>query len=361
MSAQAQSADASPAPALRPVVRDVVEFDEYTGRFAAVNRVELHARVSGYLSSVEFVEGQIVNEGDLLFVIDQRPFDIQLRAARAELAEARANLDLARREAERARSVRQGGAVSQEELDQRVQEAAAAQARLSRAQAAVAEAELDLEFTEVRAPLAGRIGQRAVDVGNLVSGGDVRGTLLTTIVQEDPIHFYFEASEADLLRYARLSESGARPSSRSTPNAVSIRLLDEDEFQHHGVMDFVDNELDPTTGTVTGRAVLSNARGLLQPGMFGRLKLIGSGVYSAVMVPDEVVQFDQSRRFVMVVNDAGVVERRWVTLGPIIDGLRVVRDGLDGDEVVVAGAFHRIRLGTAVAPQLGDHPDLASN
>ena len=330
--ARAEPADiaAVPAPAIRPLVRELVEYDEYTGRFAAVNRVDVRARVSGYLSAVDFTEGQPVKTGDLLFVIDQRPFRIAETAAQAELDEMRAGLDLARTEADRARTLRKSLVISQEDLDQRAQSEVVAAARLTQAQATLARAKLNLEFTEIRAPIDGRIGRRLVDVGNMVIGGDVQGTLLTTIVQEDPVQFYFEVSEADFLRYARLDQSGDRVASRKTANAISVKLLDEKEFLHHGVMDFVDNELNATTGTVQGRGLLPNPDGLLQPGLFGRVRLPGSGLHTVVLVPDEVIQFDQSRQFVFVINPDGVVERRWITVGPIAEDMRIVREGLDG-------------------------------
>lgn len=341
-------------PATRPVVKEITEYDEYTGRFAAVKRVDVRARVGGYLSEVRFSGGEVVEEGDLLVIIDQRPFQIALKAAEAELAEVQAELDLARQEANRARKLRQDLAISQEDLDRRVQQEIAAGARLARVQAAVAKAQLDLEYTEVRAPIRGRVGRRLIDAGNLVTGGGAQGDLITTIVQEDPIHFYFDVSEADYLRYTRMSERGVRPSSRTTPNAVSIKLLDEDEFSHHGVMDFVDNELDPSSGTLEGRAVLSNRSGLLQPGVFGRLRLLGSGTYEGVLIPDAVVQFDQSRRFVYTIAADGTVGRQFVELGPIIDGLRLVREGLTGGETLVASAFHRVRLGNVVTPEFSE-------
>jgi RND family efflux transporter MFP subunit len=329
-------------------VRELVEYDEYTGRFAALNRVEVRSRVSGYLSGTDFVEGDLVGKGDRLFIIDQRPFQLAVRSAEAEVAEARANLDLASIEAERARNLAGDQAISQEDRDRRIQQEVAARARLARAEATLARARLDLEFTEIRAPLAGRVGRRRVDVGNLVTGGDVQGTVLTTINQIDPIHFSFDISEADFLRYTRLSERGERPSSRTTPNAVSIRLLDEQEFQHHGVVDFVDNELDATSGTLEARAVLSNPDGFLLPGVFGRLRLLGSGLYEAVLVPDRVIQFDQSRKFVFTVDGEGTVGRRFVETGPMVDGLRIIREGLSGDDRVIADAFHRVRVGATV-------------
>ena len=308
---QAGTGAAVPTPAIRPILRELVEYDEYTGRFAAVNRVEVRARVSGYLSSVEFAEGQPVKAGDLLFVIDQRPFKIAVMAAQAELNEMVAGLELTKTEADRARTLRKSLAISQEDMDQRVQAQVVAAARLSQAEAALARAKLNLEFTEIRAPISGRIGRRRLDVGNMVIGGDVQSTLLATIVQEDPIHFYFEVSEADVLRYTRLGQAGARQTSREYPNAISVKLLDEDSFQHQGVMDFVDNELSATTGTVQARGLLANPDGLLQPGLFGRVRLPGSGLHEVVLVPDEVMQFDQSRQFVFVVSPEGLVERRW--------------------------------------------------
>jgi RND family efflux transporter MFP subunit len=345
-----------PVPAIRPVVRELVEYDEYTGRFAAVNRVEVRARVSGYLSKVAFTEGQPVEAGQLLFVIDQRPFQIAETAARAELEEMRATLELAKTEADRARTLRKDVLISQEDLDHRVQAEVVAASRLSQAGATLERARLNLEFTEIRAPIHGRIGRRLVDVGNMVIGGDVQGTLLTTIVQEDPIQFYFEVSEADVLRYTRLGQAGARQTSRDYPNAISVKLLDEDNYQHQGVMDFVDNELSTTTGTVQARALLPNPDRLLQPGLFGRVRLPGSGLHEAVLVPDEVIQFDQSRQFVFVISPEGLVERRWVTTGPMAEGLRIVREGLKGNELVAAGGFHRIRAGIEVAPQLDGSP-----
>jgi RND family efflux transporter MFP subunit len=341
---------------VRPVLKELVEYDEYTGRFAAVNRVDVRARVSGYLSSAGFTEGQLVKAGDLLFVIDQRPFQIAVTAARAEFEEMRAGLELARTEADRARALRKNLVISQEDLDQRVQAEVVAASRFSQVQATLARAELNLEFTEIRAPVDGRIGRRMLDVGNMVIGGDVQGTLLTTIVQEDPIHFYFEVSESDFLRYARLNQSGARIASRYTPNEISVKLLDEEEFLHHGVMDFVDNQLSATTGTVLGRGLLANPDGLLQPGLFGRIRLPGSGLHQVVLVPDEVIQFDQSRQFVFVIDPDGIVERRWVTTGPMAGGMRILRDGLDGSELVAAGGFHRMRAGMQVAPQLRATP-----
>ncbi|GAB5413718.1 MAG: efflux RND transporter periplasmic adaptor subunit [Congregibacter sp.] len=348
--ATAVSSQEASVPAIRPTVKTIVEYDEYTGRFAAVQRVEVRARVSGYLSDIRFSGGDVGNAGDVLVVIDQRPYEISLASAEAELAEVVAQRDLAKLEAERGRALRRDRAISQEDSDRRIQQELVAAARVARVEASVAKAKLDLEYTTVRAPFSGRVGRRLIDVGNLVTGGGIQGSLITTIVQEDPIHFYFDVSEADYLRYSRLGESGDRPSSRTTPNAVSIRLLDEDDFLHHGVMDFVDNEIDATSGTIEGRAVFSNRNGLLQPGIFGRVRLLGSGQYEAVLIPDELVQFDQSKQFVFNIGEDGVVGRAFVELGPIVEGMRLVRSGLNGEETLVAGGFHRVRLGARVSP-----------
>jgi len=343
---------------MTPERRSLVEFDEYTGRFEAIRRVEVRARVSGFLEEVVFQEGQLVEDGDLLFRIDPRPFRIALEAAEAQLAEAIAGRDLAGLEVERARKLLERKTIPQDQFDEVSSELAVATARAANRQAAVAEAALNLEYTEVRAPLSGRVGAHRVDAGNLISGGNADATLLTTIVQEDPIYFVFEVSEADFLKYTRLDESGARPTSRTTPNAVSIKLLDEDDFLHHGVMDFVDNELDPSSGTLRGRAVLANPGAFLQPGVFGRLRLQGSGLYEAVLIPDRVIQFDQSRQFVFVVDSDGRVARRWITPGPIVGEDRIVREGLQGAEQVISGAYHRIRVGDTIEPAPTDEPSL---
>ena len=344
----ASAQDPIDVPTSRPERREVVEYDEYTGRFEAIRRVEVRARVQGFLEQVAFQEGQLVEEGALLYVLDQRPFQIALDAARAELAEAIARRDLARLEVARSRKLLERRTIPQDQYDEVFAAQQGATAQVANREAAVARAALELEWTQVRAPIAGRVGERLVDEGNLISGGDSSGTLLTTIVQEDPIYFVFEVSEAAFLKYTRLSESGRRPTSRTTPNAVAIKLLDEEDFVHHGVMDFVDNELDASSGTLEGRAVLANPGSFLQPGVFGRLRLQGSGLYEAILIPDHTIQFDQSRRFVFVVDAQSRVDRRFVTPGPLIGEKRIVREGLDGSEQLIEGAYHRIRVGDVV-------------
>ena len=332
-----------------PVVREIVEWDEYTGRFAAVERVNVRARVSGYLDDLQFDEGAIVEQGDLIAVIDQRPFRIAVDSYEAAVAEARAAAELAQLELRRMERLRNSPAFSQDRLDERMAEARASAAQVAGAEADLARARLDLEFSEIRAPIGGRIGRYEVTEGNLIVGGEQGGTLLTTIVSVDPIYFYFEVSEADYLRYNRLNIEGTRVTSRDAPNPVQLRLLDETEFGHQGSMDFVANELAQNTATLLGRAVFDNPDGFFQPGQFATARLIGSGRYQAVLVPDEVILSDQSRRFVYVVAADDRVERRWVELGPIVDGLRVVRDGLGPDDRLVIGGLQRIRPGIEVA------------
>lgn len=334
-----------------PKMETIVDWDEYTGRFQAVERVEIRARVSGYLDKVLFEDGQLVPPGTPLFVIDQRPFEIALEAAKADLDAAKARASLASREAERARSLRESNAISQEEFETRQSQVAETAAQVRAAQATVDRAELDMEFTTVTSPIAGRVGTDLVTRGNLVSGGTNGTTLLTTVVSEDPIYFSFEVSESEFLKYARLYRDGTRPSSRDDPNPVQVRLLDEDEYLHAGVMDFVDNELNPTSGTLRGRAIISNPDGFLQPGQFGRLRLLGSGEYDAIMVPDEVVQSEQSQKYIYILDDGNVVGRKFVELGPMYEGLRVIRRGIEATDKVVLSGFHRIRPGMTVTPQ----------
>ena len=254
----------------RPIVREITEWDEYTGRLAAIDTVEVRPRVSGYLESVHFKEGQIVKKGDLLFVIDPRPFRAVLAAAEADVQGAQTRLELARNDAQRSEPLARTGAVSAEEFDRRSKAAVEAQATLDAAKARLDQAKLDVEFTEVRAPIDGRTSNYVVTVGNLVSGGSSGGggqsTLLTTIVSLNPIHCYIDASEQDYLKYTRLAASGSRPSSRDVANPVRVSLADETDFSHEGTMDFVDNRIDPFTGTIRGRAVLNNPDGLLVPG-----------------------------------------------------------------------------------------------
>lgn len=328
----------TPVTVASSTVKTITEWDEYTGRFAAVDSVQVRARVSGYLNEIGFKDGDIVKKGDLLFKIDPRPFTAALAAAKAELASADAALENARAEEERGRRLVERQALSKEEGDRRLSALREAKAARDAAKAKLDEAELNLEFSSVRAPISGRISDRYVSQGNLITGGPDGGTLLTTIVSISPIYFEFTASEADYLKYVRLAQRSERPSSRDAANPVFVKLIDETAFAHQGKMSFVDNQIDPSTGTMRGRATFDNSDGVFTPGMFGRLKLVASGRHEAVMIPDEAVQTDQTEKFVWIAAAGGKAERRAVKLGPLQDGLRIIRSGVSAkDKVVVAG------------------------
>lgn len=329
------------------VSRNVSEFDEFTGRFEAVEHVEIRPRVSGYIASVNFTEGSEVKKGDTLFIIDPRPYAAERDRARAQLAQARSQLTLARSERERATKLVTQHAISQEEFDTRTASREQAQANLDAAQAALDAAALNLSFTRITAPVAGRVSRALVTTGNLVAAGQ---TLLTTLVSIDPIYVSFDGDEQVYLKYTKLAGAGVRPSSRDARNPVLVGLADENGYPHQGVMVFVDNALDPATGTIRGRALLDNHDRLFTPGLFARVKLIGSGHYNAVLVNDSAVGTDQTVRYVLVVDAGNKVEYRPVTLGPIIDGLRVVQRGLAPGEIIVVNGLQRVRPGAQIAP-----------
>lgn len=334
----------------QPVVRRITEWDEYTGRFVAKQRVEVRARVSGYLDSVHFTEGQLVESGQLLFVIDQRPFVAQVERARADVARAQTQYKLAQLEFERGQRLEKSRAMSRETLEERRAERDSAQAQVEAAQAVLRTAELDLGFTEVRAPMGGRVSDIRVDVGNVISGGSADSTLLTTIVSLDPIELEIEASESEFMRYTRLDSEGRRKSSRDVQNPVEARLIDEEGWPHKGRMTFVDNELDPVTGTMLGRATFPNPDHVLLPGMFARARLYGEGEHEAVLIPDEAIVADQATKLVMVVKPDNVVEARPVLLGGLYEGLRVVREGLSAADRIVVNGIQRARPGQPVTP-----------
>jgi RND family efflux transporter MFP subunit len=322
-----------------PLVKEITEWDGYTGRLQAIQSVEVRARVGGYLESVHFKDGSMVQQGDLLFTIDRRPYQAALDEASARLERARAQLNLAETDLARAQNLFEQNAISEEELDQRTQGRRSVAAEVQAAEAAVRRAELDLNWTEVRAPISGRIGRELVTKGNLIGGGSAGATLLTKIVSLDPIYLYFTADELALLRYIRLDQAGERVSSRTAENPVRLQLADENGYPHVGHMNFVDNEIDEATGTIQGRAIFRNPGMALTPGMFARILLKGRGPYETLLIPDAAVGADQATRFVYIVDEDSVARRRDVVLGRWVDDrLRVVEDGLKpGDRIVTEG------------------------
>jgi RND family efflux transporter MFP subunit len=383
-SAAAQGAQAAPPPpqvdVAQVVARRVTEFDEFTGRFEAVERVEIRPRVSGYIASVNFAEGSEVKKGDVLFVIDPRPYEADYKHAKAQLDQARSQSGLAKSERERATKLLQAHAISQEEYDTRVAGLQQADANVEAAQAALDTAALNLTFTRVTAPISGRISRALVTEGNLVTSGQ---TMLTTLVSLDPIYVRFDGDEQAYLKYTKLARENAKerasragatgkphPNTGKSANssattatsatqpeageagaAVLVGLADEPGYPHSGVMVFVDNEVDPTTGTIRGRARLDNHDRAFTPGLFARVKLMGSNQYDATLINDSAIGTDQTVRYVLVVGADNKVQYRPVKLGPIIDGLRVITDGLKPGETIVVNGLQRVRPGSPVTPE----------
>ncbi len=336
----------------RAVVREVNDWDEYTGRLEATKVVEVRARVSGYLNTIHFKDGQMVRAGDPLFVIDPRPYQAEVNLRRADVERAQSRFGLQQVNLRRAEGLNRGNVISREDFDQRQSEAAVAAADLAGARAALEAAQLNLEFTAIAAPIGGRVSRRLVDEGNLVVGGSTQAaTLLTNIVPLDPLYVLFDVDERAVLRYTHLFEAGQRTTSRNAPNPVQVAFADERDYPHAGRMDFVDNRLDPDTGTLRGRAVIDNPTGNLTPGLFVRLRLKGRDPYPALLVPDEAIGTDQSRRFVLVVNEKRVAEKRYVTPGRLYDDLRAVSEGIKPEEWIVVKGIQRARPGEAVTPE----------
>jgi RND family efflux transporter MFP subunit len=354
---QQQAGGPPPPPAVtvaKPIERGVIDYDEYVGRFIAIDSVEVRARVSGYLEKVHFRDGQMVKEGDPLFTIDKRPFQNALDQAQANLAQARANLAFAQADLNRGQQLVRDRTITEQTFDQRTQSFRGATASVAANEAQVRQAELELQFTDLHAPVAGRIGDRRVSPGNLVTGGALATgtTLLATIVSLDPIRFEFTFDEASYLRYERLSVTGKEMSDRAGGLKVELKLIDEKDFVHRGTMDFVDNVIDRASGTIRGRAVLPNPSTVLTPGMFGRIRVPGSPEYQALLVPDAAIGTEQIRKFVMVVGDDNVVAAKYVTLGELVENsLRVIKDGLNRNDRVVVNGLMRARPGQKVTPQ----------
>jgi RND family efflux transporter MFP subunit len=349
--------EAAPAPAAaqaphvtvaQVVKRPVTDFDEFTGKFVAVERVELRPRVSGYISSVSLEAGHEVKKGDVLFTIDQRPYQAEFKRAEAEVARARTQLALSKSERERAVKLLDQHAISREEFDSRVSGNEQAEANVQAAAAALDTAALNLSFTQVRSPISGLVSREEVTAGNLVTAGQ---TLLTTVVSVDKIYVEFEGDEQVYLRYAALARKGDLTNARDTTNPVWIGLADETDTPHEGRMVFLDNALDPQTGTIRARALLDNKERRFTPGLFARVKLIGSAKYDALLVNDSAIGTDQNVRYVFALDKDSKVQYRPVKLGPLANGLRVVREGVAEGDFVVVNGLQRVRPGVQVAAE----------
>jgi RND family efflux transporter MFP subunit len=352
---QATQSKGPPPPSVsvsQPAQREIIEWDEYTGRFDATQTVEIRARVSGYLNEVRFKDGQEVKQGDVLFAIDPRPFERALEQARAELFAANTKVENANLDVTRGQPLLERKFISDKTFDDRMALLRDTQAAVKVAEAKVKSAELDLSFATIAAPISGRIGRTLVTAGNWVSAGSASGaTLLTTIVSQDPIYIYFDVSENNYIKYKRLAERGLKAGAADVGAAVEVALPDERGFPHKGLVDFLDNRLDQGTGTLRARAVLANKAGLFSPGQFARVRVTGAPSYAGFLLPDEAIGTDQTNKYVYVVDGDGTVERRGVKLGPLVDGLRVVREGLAATDWVVTRGLQRVRAGLKVEPK----------
>src|SRR5271165_1733617 len=338
----------SVAPVLEQRVKD---WDEFTGRLQAVETVEIRPRVSGYIDKVAFTEGGQVKRGDLLFVIDPRPYQAEYDHAAADVKRFKTALDLARIELVRVQRLKDSGAVSEEELDERKSTVAQAEANVAGSEAALEAASLNLSFTRVTSPIAGRVSRAEVTRGNLVTGGSNGGTLLSSVVSMDPIYLYFDADEQSYLRYTQTARSGVGPKSSDAQNPVQVGLANEEGFPHSGTLDFVDNQLNPQTGTIRARAVLQNKGGQFTPGLFARVQLLVGGEYSAILIEDRAVNTDQNQKYVLLLGANNQIEYRQVKLGRVTQGLRIVREGLKPGDVIVVNGAQRVHPGVTVTPQ----------
>jgi RND family efflux transporter MFP subunit len=351
--AQQKGAPAPPGVTVsKPLQREIVEWDEYTGRFDAVETVEIRARVSGHLNEVRFKDGQAVKQGDLLFVIDPRPFERALEQAQAELFAAKTKVENANLDIVRGRPLLEKKIISDKTFDDRMAIVRDAEAAVKVAEAKVNSAQLELSFTSIASPITGRISRTLVTAGNWISAGSLAGTtLLTTIVSEDPIYIYFDVSENNFIKYKRLAGRGEGVGAADLGALVEIALPDERGFPHKARVDFLDNRLDQGTGTLRTRAVIANPAGLFSPGLFARVRVTGTAQYMAVLIPDEAIGTDQTNKYVFAVGEDGTVSRKSIVPGPLFNGLRVVREGLTGDEWVITRGLQRARPGQKVTPK----------
>ncbi|WP_262296631.1 efflux RND transporter periplasmic adaptor subunit [Microvirga sesbaniae] len=354
--ALAQGGPAQPPPPVtvaKPVVKDIVERTDFIGRFEATDQVDIRSRVSGYLDKVHFQDGTFVKAGDLLFTIDPRPYRNTLEQAQSAVTSSQVRLEFAQSDLDRAEQLRRTGNIADQLFDQRRQAFLTAKAELDRAQAALRQAQLDVEFTQIKSPLSGRISRKLVSEGNLVNANE---TILTNVLSLDPIQFYFDVDERSYLAYSRQAKGGTKTSANGETNEVVLTLTDERLGQRKGLLDFVDNRLDAASGTIRLRAVFENKDMFLTPGLFGRVTVGASDPYQGILLPDEAIGSDQDRRVVYVVGENNIVNLKPVRIGPRIDGYRVIRDGLTGNETVVVNGLVRVRPGAPITPQMTTLP-----
>ena len=344
-----------PAPAVtvqRPVQKEVTDWDEFPGRLEATEMVDVQARVSGYLQSINFKDGTEVKKGDLLFLIDPRPYQAEMDRALADLQQSRSHLELMSNDVTRAERMLSSKAISEEEADTRRSSTRMAASEVAMAQASLETAKLNLDYTRITAPISGRIGRKMITEGNLVNGNQGQSTVLASIVSLDPIYCYFEVDEQSILKYQKMAREQKSDNIRDGKVICELELANETGFPHQGILDFVDNQVDAASGTMRLRAVFPNPDRVLQPGFFARVRVPASSKYPALLIPDLAVGTDQDKKYVSVVNATNVVEFRVVSLGPISDGLRVVRDGLHPDDMVIVNGLMSARPGTMVKPTL---------
>ncbi|MCJ2126050.1 efflux RND transporter periplasmic adaptor subunit [Methylobacterium sp. J-077] len=337
----------------KPVVREIVEQDQYTGRFEAIEYVEVRARVTGYLEKINFTDGQTVKKGDLLFVIDRRPYKAALEQAQAALASAKARQSFSQTDLERAQTLSRSGNISEQVTDQRRQASLTAQADVDSAQAALNNAQLNYDFSEVKAPINGRISRRLVTEGNIVSADQ---TMLTTIVSLDPIYFSFTVDEKSFLKYQSSLGIGMGQTQQGKGVPILIALSGEAKPTRKGTLDFVDNRVDNATGTILLRATVPNADLFIKPGLFGIVAMPATKPFQGVMIPDEAVAANQDKHIVYVLGPDNVIQQKDVVLGPKVDGYRVIRSGLKGDESLVVNGISRVRPGAKVTPETVELP-----
>jgi multidrug efflux system membrane fusion protein len=350
LSAQQAPQQMAPAVSVAAVVHQrITEWDEFTGRLEAPESVSLRPRISGYIDSIGFKEGAIVKAGQPLFYIDDRSYKAEVRRLEAELADVNSQLKLAKSTFVRANELTENNAISVELFDSRAADLEQAKARLRSTSAALEIAKLNLSYTKVTAPITGRVSRAQITAGNLVSAGQ---TELTTIVSVNQVYAYFDADEQTYLKYIKLAQEGTRPSSREVKNPVYMGLANESGFPHQGYIDFIDNQVNPATGTIRGRAVFENPEGSFIPGLFTRIKLVGSASYDGILIDDKAIATDLSNKYVLVLDNENKVQYRAITLGEKLNGLRIVKSGLTAEDSIVVNGLQRVRPGVQVAPEV---------